>query len=147
MISIGGHYNGPELEGSAIDLLIRSAAKAVKRFRGDDYEAHSVPAVNVVFYVPGSLGAEGPTKIEAARFSRKQKLLLVAVPVPRDVAEAGGSIEFVIDALHRANAIATEVFAKKGVGAFDLAKAEALVEKVRQTLAAQAGETGEAGES
>ena len=139
MISIGGHYNGPELEGSPVDLLIRSAAKAIKQFRGDDYEAHGVPAVNVVFYVPGSLGAEGPTKIEAARFSRKQKLLLVAVPVPRDVAEAGGSVAFVIGALRQAVAIAAEVFAGKKVGTFDRAGAEALIEKVRAALAAQAG--------
>ncbi len=137
MISIGGHYNGPELEGSPIDRLIRSTGKAIKDARGDNYESHSVPSINVVFYVPGSLGTEGPTKLEAARFSRKEKLLLVAVPVPKDVAEKGGSVGFVIDALHQANAIAAEVFAKKGTEPFDQAKADALVENVKQSLIAQ----------
>ena len=109
---------------------------------GRFFELGSAPAVNVIFYVPGSLiGYDDLKKIEPARFSRKQKLLLVAVPVPKDVAESGGSIDFVIDALHKANAIAAEVFAKKGVGAFDLAKAEMLVEKVREALAAQPGLT------
>lgn len=135
MISVGAHYRGPELDGSPVDLLIRGAAKALKRLRGDGYEAHSVPSVNVVFYVPGALGGFDIPKIEASRFSRKQKLLLVAVPVPKDVAAAGRSVQFVIDALHKANAIAAEVFAKKGTEPFDLAKA--LVEKVKDALLAQ----------
>ena len=137
MISIGAHYRGPELDGSPVDLLIRSAAKALKRLRGDGYEAHSVPAVNVVFYVPGSLGGFDIPRIEASRFSRKQKLLLVAVPVPGSVAASGGSVDFVLDALHRANAIAAEVFSKKGTEPFDLAKAEAIVEKVKDALVAR----------
>jgi hypothetical protein len=137
MISIGGHYRGPELDGSPVDLLIRSAAMALKRLRGNGYEAHSAPAVNVVFYVPGSLGDFDIPKIEASRFSRKQKLLLVAVPVPKDVAAAGGSVEFVIGALRQAVAIAAEVFAGKKVGVFDRARAEAIIEKVRATLAAE----------
>ncbi|MCX5677327.1 MAG: hypothetical protein NTX87_20275 [Planctomycetota bacterium] len=113
--------------------------KACKQIRGDWVEG-SAPAVNVVFYVPGSLDTYGSLgQIEAARFSRKKKLLLVAVPVPPEVAQAGGSVEFVIDALHKANAIATEVFAHKGTEPFDLAKAEAIVEKVRESLAPQAG--------
>lgn len=137
MISIGGHYNGPELEGSPIDRLIGAAMKAAKSVRGENYESHSAPAVNVVFYVPGSLGTEGPSKLEAARFSRKEKLLLVAVPVPKDVAQKGGSVDFVIGALHEANAIAADVFAKKGTEPFDRAKADALVENVKQSLIAQ----------
>jgi hypothetical protein len=94
--------------------------------------------VNVVFYVPGSL-SDFPliTKIAAGRFSRKRKLLLVEVPVPRHVAESGGSVEFVIDALHQANAIAADVFERKGVVEFNLKRAEAIVEKVKQGLAAQ----------
>jgi hypothetical protein len=138
MISIGAHFGGPELEGSRIDRLISAAMKAVKAVRGTDYEAHASPAINAVFYVPGSLDTYGGLKqIEPARFSRKEKLLLVAVPVPEAVAAAGGSVEFVIDALHKANAIAAAVFAKKGTELFDLVKAEAIVEKVRDALVAQ----------
>jgi hypothetical protein len=139
MISIGIHNNGPELEGSPIDELLGATMRAVSVARGKGYEAHASPAVNVVFYVPGSLGGFDIPKIEESRFSRKQKLVLVAVPVPSEVAQAGGSVEFVIDALHKANAIAAEVFARKGKEPFDLAKAEAIVEKVRESLAPQAG--------
>jgi len=137
MISIGGHFRGPELEGSPIDKLIGAAMIAVEAARSKGYEAHATPAVNVVFYVPGSLGGFDIPKIEASRFSRKKKLVLVAVPVPPEVAQAGGSVEFIIDALHKANAIAADVFARKGKEPFDLARAEATVEKVKQLLLTQ----------
>jgi hypothetical protein len=139
MISIGAHYRGPELEGSAIDTLIVKATKAAKAGRPTDYEAHRNPAVNVIFYVSGSLGGFDIPKIEASRFSRKQKLLLVAVPVPEDMAKSGGSVEFVIGALRQAVAIAAEVFAKKNVGAFDLAGAERIIEEVQAALTTQPG--------
>lgn len=158
MIAIGVNYGGPEQHRSRIRTLLSAAMNAVADERGewvggDDFgpgaprpstgrffEVGSAPAVNVLFYVPGSLLAYSDlTKIEAARFSRKWKLLLVAVPVPKDVAEAGGSAEFVVGALRQAVAIAAEVFAGKKVGTFDRAGAESLIEKVRAALAAQAG--------
>ena len=158
MIAIGVNYGGPEQHRSRIRTLLSAAMNAVADERGewvggDDFgpgpsrpstgrffEVGSAPAVNVLFYVPGSLLTYPDlTKIEAARFSRKQKLLLVAVPVPEEVAKAGGSVEFVIGALRQAVAIAADVFAQKKVGVFDLAGAEAIIEKVQAALAAQAG--------
>jgi hypothetical protein len=138
MITIGAYFGGPELHESPVQLMIRSAMKVCKHIRGDWAEG-STPAVNVVFYVTGSLDTYASLRqIEAARFSPKKNLLLVAVPVPSEVAKAGGSVEFITDSLHRANAIATEVFARKGTEPFDFAKAEAIVEMVRQSLLAQA---------
>ncbi len=105
---------------------------------GPYFRDGDAPALNVVFYVPGSILAFDDLKqIEAARYSRKKKLLLVAVPVPRDVAASDGSVEFVIGALRKANAIAAEVFAKKGKEPYDLAKAEWLVDQVEASLRAQ----------
>jgi len=155
MISIGAHFRGPELSGSRIKQLLMAAMRALKKERGplvgtDDFgpcdprptsgpyvELGAAPEVNVVFYVPGSLGDFDIPKIEASRFSRKQKKLLVAVPVPKEEAESGGSVEFVIDALHQANRIAAETFARKRAGEFDLARADAIAEKIRQSLIAQ----------
>jgi hypothetical protein len=139
MITIGAYFGEGGQQDLPIGVMIRSAMNAAANARGDWTEG-SAPAVNVVFYVPGSVAQyESLTQIEASRFSRKQKLLLVAVPVPKEVADAGGSIDFVIDALHKANAIAAEVFAKKGSESFDLAGAEAIVERVREALVAQRG--------
>ena len=157
MISIGGYYKGPELSNSSIKRLLQVAMKALEAARGpwvgsDDFgpcddkprsgpyfEKGSAPAVNVVFYVPGSLGKEGPDKVEAARFSRKQKLLLVAVPVPPEMVESDAAAGFVIDALRQANQIAAETFAKKGkdIEPFDLKQADAIVDKVERSLADQ----------
>jgi hypothetical protein len=62
---------------------------------------------------------------------------VVLVTVPKEQVESGGSVDFVIDALHHANRIAVATFARKKAGEFDLAKAEAIVEKVRQSLVDQ----------
>lgn len=136
MISIGVNLGGPER--LPVEEFLRAAMRAVKSVRGEDYDSHRQPSVNVVFYVPGSLiDYDKLKKVEAARFSRKLKLLLVAVPVPMEEVESGGSVDFVIDALHQANRIAAETFARKGTEPFDLKNAEALVEKVRQSLVDQ----------
>ena len=133
MISIGMNLGGPEQ--LPIEKLLRTTMKAVQSARGEGYESHRLPSVNVVFYVPGSISDYADLKkIEAARFSRKQKLLLVAVPVPKEEVESGGSVEFVIDSLHQANTIAVETFARKGDEPFDLARAEAIVDQVERSL-------------
>ena len=136
MITTGNHFRGPELENSRIWNLLGATMRAVIAARGECEEGSS-PGVNVVFYVPGSLGDFDIQRIEASRFSRRQKLVLVAVPVPKEVVEVGGSREFVIDALHQANMIAVETFARKKAGQFDLDRAEAIVEKVSQSLVDQ----------
>lgn len=156
MISTGVYFGGPEQKDSDLSKLFSAAERALREIRGqwvgsDDFspsaprpatglyfEVGATPATNVVFYVPGSvIGYEDLKRIEAARFSRMQKLLLVAVPVPKEVVETGGSVEFIVDALHQANRIAAETFAKKGSEPFDVEKAESIVEKVRQALIEQ----------
>ena len=146
MITIGAHYRGPELEGSPVDELISATMQAVEALCGEP-EKISTPRVNVVFFVPGSLGEfEDLKKIEAGRFSRKQKLLLVAVPIPREIAKLGASVGFVVDALRKANEIASEVFARKGVEGFDLAAANTIVDKVSSALSERKiGKNGQEG--
>ena len=155
MITIGVNYGGPEQKGAGIFQLFSAVMRAISDERGlwiggDDFgpgvpepacgkyfRVGSSPALNVVFYVPGSLLAyRDLTRIEPARFSRKQKLLLVAVPVPPEMINSSCALDFVIGALHQANAIAAEVFAKKNVGTFDLAAADAIVEKAKAEIAA-----------
>ena len=154
MITIGVNYGGPEQKGAGIYKLLSAVMRAISDERGpwvggDDFgpgdpqpasgkyfKVGSAPALNVIFYVPGSLLTyRDLTRIEAARFSRKQKLLLVAVPVPPEMVNSSGALDFVIEALHKANAIAAEVFAKKNVGIFDLQKADAIVEKAKSEIA------------
>jgi acetylornithine deacetylase/succinyl-diaminopimelate desuccinylase-like protein len=134
MISIGAQFGGPEHAQTSIRRAIFTAMDAVRGARGERI-AGAAPEVNTVFYVSGSCGLPIPAKTEAARFSRKQKLLLVAVPVPPEKINSTDALDFVIDALHKANAIAAEVFAKKNVGVFDLQKADEIVEKAKAEIA------------
>jgi len=107
--------------------------KAVKIARGE-WKEGDAPAVIVVWIVPGSLGEVNFTGQRTTLFSRKKKLLQIEAAVPQEVVDAGGSVDFVIDALHTASATAAEVFARKGKEPFDLARAEAIVERVRDEL-------------
>jgi hypothetical protein len=132
MISIGVQLGGPE--SVAIEALLRAAMTTMICARGEKGDDAS-PEVNVVFYVPGSLLQYADLrKIEATRFSRKERLLLVAVPVPTDVAHHGGSVRFLIDALHQAIAIAAEAFARKGLVNFDIHASTLIVDRVEQML-------------
>lgn len=131
MIGLGAIYNGPDLEGSLIEKSLRATSKALKAIRGDWTEG-DVPRVIVVWVVPGSLGEVNFTGQRITLFSKKKKLLQIEAAMPKEVVDAGGSIDFVIDALHKAAATAAEVFARKGPEPFDLAKAETIIEKVRK---------------
>jgi hypothetical protein len=136
MISIGINLGGPER--LPIEDLLRAAIKAAKAARDDGDDFLGKPSINVVFYVPGSLNVyKDLNKIEAARFSRKQKSLLVAIPVPLELVQSRTAIDFVVDALFQASRLAADIFTRKGCDPFDLERAEAIVEKVRQSLVNQ----------
>jgi len=155
MISIGIHRGGPELKDSKVDKAIRAAAIAVAEIRGpwvrsDECESSgssseeetffqegSTPAINIIFYIPGTvMQYDDVTQITATRFTRKRKLLLVTVPVPPELIQSSRAEQFVLDALHQSIQIAADAFAKKSVEPFDLAQAETLVDKVKQSLSA-----------
>ena len=155
MISIGEQYGGAELQGSAIDRRLSRVSLLVSEHRdsewfgikdiagvdtrprpnGPYFEVGSAPAVNIIFHVPGSIldfpARDAP---QAGRFSRKQMLLLVNVYVPKEQVASGGSVNFLIDALRQSCAIAAEVFDKKKAGPFDLAKANMIIDRVRDVL-------------
>jgi hypothetical protein len=116
-----------------------SIGKAVRAIRGPDYDLHTVPAVNVVFYVPGSVAADVPQKIEPSRFSRKQKLLLVAVPVPAEIVKSEEVTIFIFDNLHRASVIARDVFSQKNLP-FDFDRAVRILEEARMIVAPRRGQ-------
>lgn len=133
MITIGGHYSGPELKGSPIQRAISAAMRAAIEARGS-YAEGSVPAVNVVFCVPGSLGRPDWDHGRVAKYSAKSKLVLVQVAVPADVVESEAALDFVIRELHGANALAFESYRQEKME-FPLADAEQLVGRIRQAAA------------
>ncbi len=132
MIALGGVFQGPELEGSLIDRTIKEAGKAAAELRGD-FEFGSSPAVNVIFYVPGSLGSPDWDGLRDAKFSRRQQLLMVQVAVPENVVDSSDPKDFVIESLYGANAVAFEFFRQKNMD-FPLAEAEQLVAKIESRM-------------
>jgi len=135
MIHIGAVYGGPELEGSAAYRTISAVRRALEELRGP-FEDGTGPATNVVFFVPGSLDSPDWSGARDARFSRKRQLLMVQVAIPANLVGSPDLRAFLVRALHDSNAIAVEVFRKKGFQ-FPLSDAECLVDKVRQRLESQ----------
>lgn len=133
MISIGSEFNGPELRGTPIHRLLTAGAQAVAQARGD-FAVGCEPAVNVVFVVPGSLGSCEVDFIREGRFSARDKLLRVEVPVPRKFVESSAATAFIVESLHGANAVGFDFFRRRGGESFALAKAEAIVEEVGEAL-------------
>jgi hypothetical protein len=127
MISIGGYYHGPELKNSETDRVITSLMKAATFELGKD------PEINVIFYVPGSLGGPDWEGIRDAKFSRKQQLLMIQVAVPAKMVNSPQLKAFLIENLHQANALAAEVFRKKGLE-YPFSVAEKLVDQITQRL-------------
>ena len=106
--------------------------KIAAELRGN-FEFGSRPAVNVVFYVPGSLGSPDWDGLRDAKFSRQQQLLMVQVAVPENIVESANPEDFVIESLYGANAVAFEFFRQKNMD-FPLAEAEQLVASIESRM-------------
>jgi hypothetical protein len=132
MISIGSVLMGPEHQQSHAHSLVGVVMRAAEECRGS-FKSDSSPAVNVVFYVPGSLDSPDWEGIRDAKFSRKRQLLMVQVAVPSYLVSSPLLKQFLLESLHDANRVAFEFFRKKGLS-FPLADAEALVERIRERM-------------
>lgn len=132
MISIGAVYNGPESKDSWAYERIGRTMRAAMNLRGW-FEVGHFPAINVVFYVPGSFGKVDFDEIRDAKFSRKKQYLMIQVPVPEDQVNSRSLDDFLIKSLHGANLIATQFFQEKGM-AYPFQEAEELVNKIENEL-------------
>ena len=105
----------------------REIAMELSKYTGelDDWDG-KIPAMNLVFYVAGSVSQHEHLKgIEAARFSRKNQMLLVTSLVPADVLQdMTKARKFIFDAIREASKIASDVFAKKMKTCFSVERVE-----------------------
>ena len=130
MITVGAVFRGPELRGCALDAVVRTVGRAAMKATGD-FEFGSAPATNVVFHVPGTLGGPDWDGLRDGTFSRKERMLMVQVAVPEQIVGSEEAMDFIIEALRGANAIAFDVFEEKGMP-FPLREAEALVDRIEE---------------
>ena len=118
MLFLGAVRGGPEVAGSCFGRLQTKLMNLISDKVGD-FEIGSCAAVNVVFHVPGSMLTHIPYEgLRDAKFSRKQKLLMVQVAVPPGIAnseDAETVRNFLLDSLRGASTIASEYFKKKGI--------------------------------
>lgn len=110
MIYISSVLGGPELEGSNIDRAIKKAVD----LRGAGVEG-SFGSLDVVFHVPGSILRPDYQGIRMAKFSRKERMLMVQIGVPPEMVMAQEAEGFVIRSLRQAVKLAGPRFAKAGV--------------------------------
>lgn len=125
MISIGAVFRGPELNDSEIRRLIIVMSKALKDC-GGPLKKGEIPWVNAVFVVSGSLGDAGFDELQYGDYSKKDKGVVVQIPVSTKVINGGKLVDFLIGSLQGANAMAFEFFRQKGE-VFPLRDAEKLV--------------------
>jgi hypothetical protein len=132
MISIGAVFRGPELNESEIRSLILATTKATKEIRGPLQKGER-PWVNAVFIVAGSLGKPDFDKLTYGEYSKKSKGLVVQIPILAEVVRREALVEFLMDSLHGANAMAFEFFRQQGE-MFPLRDAEELVNRIAEQL-------------
>lgn len=132
MISIGSVFRGPELKGSAFDKAQMAAARALSELRGP-LTLGSIPLVNAVFVVSGSLGRADFDGLQFGDYSKKDKAVVVQIAVPPDTVTGTKQTEFIVEALRGANAMAFEFFRQKGER-FPLREAEDMVTALAERL-------------
>jgi hypothetical protein len=107
-ITIGAVFGGGELSGTSIDRALRGFT-----FPPDD----SLPfSLNVVFHVPGSIvGGPDYVGMRTAKFSRKQKMLMIQVAVPKEMVDSPDVRAFLFSSVREAVFTAAPFLRKKGV--------------------------------
>lgn len=132
MISIGAVFRGSELKDSLADRLITTAMKAARECR-DALVSGIHPAINVVFYFPGSLGSFDWDGLRDGKFSQKRQLLMVQVAVPSELVNSQTLKDFLVESLHAANQLAFDFFQRRGID-YSLAEADNLVQRIAQRM-------------
>ncbi len=109
---IGQVYGGPELKGSRIDRVLAKVTRLV-----GEGEEGAFGSLDVVFHVPGSIGAPEHTGIRTGRFSKRERMLMLQIAVPREVLtkEEPEIEEFVMASLNEVVRLATPVFQRAGI--------------------------------
>ncbi|RKG82246.1 hypothetical protein D7W79_03045 [Corallococcus exercitus] len=108
-MGIGAVYGGPELAGAPIDKAIRMFGKA----RGPVQKGES-GALDIVFHVPGSLLKPEFTGVRTAKFSRKERKLMLQIAVPEEQVHSP-DVHWLLDAIREAVRLAGPRFERAGI--------------------------------
>lgn len=134
MISLGLDKHGPE--GNPFSAAWSRSSISFRKTRETERWRNREWGVNLVFHTPGSVLPMFHTRhLQAERFSRKQKLLLIEAIAPEAIIEdEGRSLKFILQCVRDAIPIAMAAFRKKKVEEFAEDEAIALIDAVEQKL-------------
>ncbi len=123
---VGGVLGGPETRTSPVLLALRKASQAAAKY---EEEASSGGSVDLVFHIPGSIVRLDYSGLRTGRFSRKERMLMVQVAVPKEMVFAENPDGFVYSAMREAIHIAAPRFQKAKI-AFSVEQHLALVDAI-----------------
>ncbi len=135
MIFVSADVGGPEVCGTIVDKTIMAIMKAANEAR-NAFQLGMLPATNVVFCVPGSLSFPDWDHGKTGKYSTKKKVLLVHVALAPEIASSPDPLDYLIDELHGANALAFEFYRQKKME-YPLREATQLVKRIRDLAAAR----------
>lgn len=97
MIYVSSILGGPELRGSPVYGLIGELARAL-----NSGERPNEGSLDVVFHVPGSLVSPNFGSMRLSKFSRKERIQMIEIPVPPELVYASGLRSFLLEKLREA---------------------------------------------
>lgn len=130
MMYISRFYGGPELAESKFDRVIAK----VTSLRGAGKEG-PFGSLDVVFHVPGSILDPEHSGIRTGRFSKKERMLMLQIAVPREILEQEEpEIQaFLLASLREAVRMATPVFQRAKIP-YSEEEYFSLLDKIRVAL-------------
>jgi hypothetical protein len=127
MITLGVHSFGPEVRDTLFSEAIMQTMRAFVKVRSADYNDGTLPWVNPIYIIPGSLGSADFECMKLGYFSMKKKGCVVMIAVPPEIALSTSPEEYIVNSLKDAIGLAAKKFQKKGL-AFDIDKANSLID-------------------
>ena len=114
MISVGAVIGGPEC--AFMDMHVRSLMRFTKERRLADDSVNA--EVNIVFHLPGSLTRPDYIGLRTARFSKKERVLMIQVAVEDEFIVARDNalvVGYIYDVANEAIGLAKSYFDKNNV--------------------------------
>ena len=128
-IAIVTQLGDPELEASKVVSAINFIKKTIEASQRDFVEGSS-PAIKVIFCVGGASAWPDWDHGRVTKYFIEQQRLLIEVAVPKNIANSAAVIDYLIEELHGANALAFEFYRQKGIK-FPLAEAEKVIAGIK----------------
>ena len=134
-LSLGAVYGGPEHDKTSPSAArITRLMKRMAELQGDSAVGTGTGgSLNVVFHVPGSLIKPDYMGVRTAKFSRKNKMLMVQVAIPDELLRSPNLEGFLVASIREAVCLARPVFDKARIG-FCVEEHLALVDRAEASL-------------